>query len=84
MKINVNYYKDYESIFAIDLFKRGYNAMWNYCVIRRYKKDLSDDWLSEMPLKKYTASQKHESTLLHTYVLKTFLTADRSRTAKYF
>ena len=26
----------------------------------------------------YTASQKHESTLLHTYVLNEFLTADRS------
>ena len=26
----------------------------------------------------YTASQKHESTLLHTYVLKEFLTADHS------
>ena len=32
----------------------------------------------------YTASQKHESTLLHTYVLNEFLTADRSCTAKYF
>ena len=26
----------------------------------------------------YNASQKHESTLLHTYVLNEFLTADRS------
>ena len=26
----------------------------------------------------YTASQKHESTLLHTYVVKEFLTTDRS------
>ena len=32
----------------------------------------------------YTASQKHESTLLHTYVLNKFLTADHSWTAKYF
>ena len=30
--------------------------------------------------KLYTASQKHESTLLHTYVLNVFLTADRSCT----
>ena len=28
----------------------------------------------------YTASKKHESTLLHTYVLNEFLTADRSCT----
>ena len=32
----------------------------------------------------YTDSQKHESTLLHTYVLNGFLTADRSCTTKYF
>ena len=32
----------------------------------------------------YTTSQKHESTLLHTYVLNEFLTADRSCTTKYF
>ena len=32
----------------------------------------------------YTALQKHESTLLHTYVLNDFLTADRSCTTKYF
>ena len=32
----------------------------------------------------YTASQKHESALLHTYVLNEFLTADRSCTTKYF
>ena len=32
----------------------------------------------------YTASQKHESTLLHTYVLNEFLTADRSCIIKYF
>ena len=32
----------------------------------------------------YTAQQKHESTLLHTYVLNAFLTADRSCTTKYF
>ena len=29
-------------------------------------------------------SQKHESTLLHTYVLNEFLTADRSLATKYF
>ena len=28
--------------------------------------------------KKYTVSQKHEYTLLHTYVLNAFLTANRS------
>ena len=33
---------------------------------------------------KYRNSQKHESTLLHTYVLNEFLTADRSCTTKYF
>ena len=32
----------------------------------------------------YTASQKHESTLLYTYVLNEFLTADRSCTKKIF
>ena len=32
----------------------------------------------------YTDSQKHESTLLHTYVLNEFLTADNSCTTKYF
>ena len=32
----------------------------------------------------YTASQKHISTLLHTYVLNEFLTADCSCTTKYF
>ena len=32
----------------------------------------------------YNASQKHESTLLHTYVMNEFLTADRSFTTKYF
>ena len=34
--------------------------------------------------KMYNASQKHESTLLHMYVLNEFLTADRSCTAKHF
>ena len=33
---------------------------------------------------KYNASQKHESTLLHTYVMNEFLTAVRSFTTKYF
>ena len=32
----------------------------------------------------YTASQKHESTLLHTYVLNEFWTADRLCPTKYF
>ena len=32
----------------------------------------------------YTAQQKHESTLLHTYVLNEFLTADRLGTINYF
>ena len=32
----------------------------------------------------YTDSQKHESTLLHTYALNKFLTANRSCTTKYF
>ena len=32
----------------------------------------------------YNASQKHESTLLHTYVLNEFLTADSSCTTKHF
>ena len=32
----------------------------------------------------YRNSQKHESTLLHKYVLNKFLTADRSCTTKYF
>ena len=32
----------------------------------------------------YRNSQKHESTLLHMYVLNDFLTADRSCTTKYF
>ena len=32
----------------------------------------------------YTASQKHESTLLHTYVLNEFLIAERSCITKYF
>ena len=32
----------------------------------------------------YNASQKHESTFLHTYVLNEFLTADRSCTTNYF
>ena len=32
----------------------------------------------------YTNSQKHESTLLHMYVLNEFLTADRSCTIKFF
>ena len=32
----------------------------------------------------YNASQKHESTLLHTYTLNEFLTADRSCTAIFF
>ena len=32
----------------------------------------------------YNAPQKHVSTLLHTYVLNQFLTADRSCTTKYF
>ena len=32
----------------------------------------------------YTASQEHESTLLHTDVLDEFLTADHSCTTKYF
>ena len=32
----------------------------------------------------YTATQKHESTLLHTYVLNTYLTAYRSCKTKYF
>ena len=32
----------------------------------------------------YNASQKHDSTLLHAYVLNEFLTADRSSTTKYF
>ena len=31
----------------------------------------------------YTAPQKHESTLLHTYVLNKFLTADHSCTTEY-
>ena len=40
---------------------------------------------SEAPLKyNYTASQKHESNLLHTYVLNEFLTADRSCKTNYF
>ena len=34
--------------------------------------------------KMYTDSQKHESPLLHTYVINEFLTADRSCTTKYF
>ena len=33
---------------------------------------------------RYNASQKHESTLLHTYVLNEFLTADRPCTTKFF
>ena len=32
--------------------------------------------------KTYTAPQKHESTLLHTYVMNEFLTADHSCTTK--
>ena len=32
----------------------------------------------------YTASQKHESTLLHAYVLNEFLIAERLCTTKYF
>ena len=32
----------------------------------------------------YINSQKHESTLLHMYVLNEYLTADRSITTKYF
>ena len=32
----------------------------------------------------HNASQKHESTLLHTYVMSEFLTADRSYRTKYF
>ena len=32
----------------------------------------------------YTDSQKHESTLLHTYVLSKFLTANHLCTTKYF
>ena len=32
----------------------------------------------------YNAPQKHESTLLHKYVLNEFLTADRSFITKYF
>ena len=35
-------------------------------------------------IQSYTASQKHESTLLHKYVLNEFLTADRSCTTKQF
>ena len=35
-------------------------------------------------LPEYRNSQKHESTLLHTYVLNEFLTADRSCATKYF
>ena len=35
-------------------------------------------------LNTYTARQKHESTLLHTYVLNEFLTADRSWKTEYF
>ena len=33
---------------------------------------------------KYNASQKHESTLLHTYVMNEYLQADCSSTTKYF
>ena len=32
----------------------------------------------------YTDSQKHESTLLHTYVVNEFLTADRACITTYF
>ena len=32
----------------------------------------------------YTASQKHESNLLHTYVLNQFMTADRSFKQRIF
>ena len=34
-------------------------------------------------VQRYNAPQKHESTLLHKYVLNKFLTANRSCTAKY-
>ena len=40
--------------------------------------------MSLLNVDNYTASQKHESTLLHTYVLNEFLTANRLCKTKYF
>ena len=55
-----------------------------------YSADCPAKKASEFPEKesaichRYTASQKHESTLLHTYVLNEFLTADNSCKTQYF
>ena len=46
-------------------------------------KSCHTDRFNVMNPRYYTASQKHESTLLHTYVLIEVLTADRSCTTKY-
>ena len=40
--------------------------------------------MDEAQVIRYRNSQKHKSTLLHTYVLNQFLTAERSCTTKYF
>ena len=51
-----------------------------------FSKKATDLWnaLIDKSVSIYTDLQKHESTLLHTYVLNEFLTADRLCTAKYF
>ena len=51
------------------------------CVIQHKKKIL---FALDSKAHAYNASQKHESTLLHKYVLNEFLTADRSFITKYF
>ena len=54
---------------------------------RFFRKAASESWndLSRPSWKLiYRNSQKHESTLLHTYVLNEFLTCYRSCTTKYF
>ena len=77
-KIFGTYYKKIVQISNI-LFRKRKEGKW--------KKDLwSWSWDDALfiYLLRYTASQKNESTLLHTYVLNEFLTADRSYTTKYF
>ena len=46
--------------------------------------DMTSSALALQNWTKYNAPQKHESTLLHTYVLNEFLTADSSCATKYF
>ena len=74
--LSQSYFRYWREIFFTKPLSRSYVTS---------HKTVSNGGLSEIrSLHTYTDSQKHESTLLHTYVLNVFLTADHSCTAKYF